>query len=72
MDLGHGFHETRQGLRFTLSEPGRLEMLGRLLRLNHERHAAEVAQGINGKAGKKPRGPGKRGNRKPDSGPSLL
>jgi hypothetical protein len=43
LDLGHGFHPTKQGLRYTLSEPARREVLARLLRLNHERHAAEVA-----------------------------
>jgi hypothetical protein len=46
LDLGHGFHETKQGLRFTISEPARREVLGRLLRLNHERYAEEVSQGL--------------------------
>ena len=27
LDLGHGFHETKQGIRFTLSEPARREVL---------------------------------------------
>ncbi|MBI3909692.1 MAG: hypothetical protein HY320_02010 [Armatimonadetes bacterium] len=31
LDLGHGFHETRQGVRYTLSEPARREVLARLL-----------------------------------------
>lgn len=44
LDLGHGFHETRQGTRFTISEPARREVLARLLTLNHQRHAEEVAQ----------------------------
>lgn len=44
--LGHGFHETRQGTRFTVSETARREILGRLLRLNHERYAEEAAQGL--------------------------
>jgi hypothetical protein len=43
LDLGHGFHETRQGIRFTMSEAARREVLDRLLALNHERHAAEIA-----------------------------
>jgi len=44
-DLGleHGFHETKQGLRYTISETARREVLDRLLLLNHERHAQEVA-----------------------------
>lgn len=43
LDLGHDFHETRQGMRFTISEPARRKVLDRLLALNHERHAAEIA-----------------------------
>jgi hypothetical protein len=41
--LGHGFHDTKQGLRFTVSEPARRELLDRLLALNHQRHEEEVA-----------------------------
>jgi len=40
LTLGHGFHETKHGLRFTLSDPSRREVLSRLLSLNHARHAA--------------------------------
>ena len=47
--LGHGFHETKQGVRFTISEPARREVLQRLLKLNHERYAAEVKQGLHSK-----------------------
>jgi hypothetical protein len=46
LDLGHGFHETRQGVRYTISEPARREVLARLLKLNHERYAEEVRQGL--------------------------
>jgi hypothetical protein len=46
LDLGHGFHETAQGLRFTISEPARREVLSRLLQLNHERYEAEVKAGL--------------------------
>ncbi|MCS6954608.1 MAG: hypothetical protein NZM33_17355, partial [Bryobacteraceae bacterium] len=56
LDLGHGFHETRQGLRYTISEPARREILDRLLRLNHERYAQEVAQGLHEKQRGKTRG----------------
>jgi hypothetical protein len=57
---GHGFHETKQGMRYTI-------LLDRLLRLNHERYAEEVAQGLHekgakGKAAKK----GKASNGKGD------
>ena len=46
LDLDHGFHETKQGPRFTISESARREVLARLLNLNHERYAAEVQQGL--------------------------
>jgi len=46
LDLGHGFHQTKQGIRFTLSEPARREVLARLLKLNHERYEEEVRQGL--------------------------
>src|SRR5262249_14313366 len=49
LDLGHGFHPTKQGLRYTISEAARREVLGRLLKLNHERYAEEVAKGLHGK-----------------------
>jgi hypothetical protein len=45
LDLGHGFHETAQGVRYTISEAARREVLGRLLELNHQRYAEEVAAG---------------------------
>jgi hypothetical protein len=51
LELGHGFHETKQGVRFTISEPARREVLQRLLKLNHERYAEEVKQGLHGKKG---------------------
>jgi hypothetical protein len=43
LDLDHGFHETAQGMRHTIGPTARTEVLDRLLELNHERHAAEVA-----------------------------
>jgi hypothetical protein len=45
LDLGHDFHETTQGIRFTISETARREVLARLLKLNHERCAEELAEG---------------------------
>lgn len=47
--LDHGFHDTRQGLRFTVGEPARREILDLLLELNHARHAEEVAAGLHDK-----------------------
>ncbi len=49
LDLGHGFHETKQGTRYTIGEPARREVLARLLQLNHERYAEEVKQGLHDK-----------------------
>lgn len=49
LELGHGFHKTPQGVRFTISEAARREVLARLLRLNHERYEEEVKQGLHDK-----------------------
>lgn len=46
LDLSHGFHETKQGLRYTISETARREVLDSLLALNHQRHAKEEAEKI--------------------------
>jgi hypothetical protein len=42
LDLGHGFHETRQGLRYTLKPTAQAEVLDRLLELNHQHNGREV------------------------------
>jgi hypothetical protein len=57
LDLGHGFHATKQGERYTLSEPARRTVLDRLLALNHQRYAEEVAAGLHEKKAKKPKKP---------------
>jgi DNA-binding GntR family transcriptional regulator len=69
LDLGHGFHDTKQGLRYTLSEPARREVLDRLLRLNHERYAEEVAQGLHDRCVAKRRS---RKRKQPDLGAGTL
>ncbi len=51
LELGHGFHETKQGVRFAICEPARREVLQRLMKLNHERYADEMKQGLHGKKG---------------------
>ena len=51
LELGHGFHETEQGVRFTIREAARRQVLTRLLELNHQRYAEEVAAGLHGKKG---------------------
>jgi hypothetical protein len=49
LDLGHGFHATKQGERYTLSESARRTVLDRLLALNHLRYAEEVKAGLHEK-----------------------
>jgi hypothetical protein len=50
LDLGHGFHDTKFGIRFTFAPIPRQEVRDRLLELNHERYAQEVRQGLHDKA----------------------
>jgi hypothetical protein len=45
LKLDHGFYETKQGGRFTISELARREVLQRLLKLNHDRYVEEMKQG---------------------------
>jgi hypothetical protein len=49
LDLGHDFHETKFGIRYTFAPVPRQEVLDRLLELNHERYAEEVKQGLHDK-----------------------
>jgi Eco57I restriction-modification methylase/MmeI, target recognition domain len=49
LKLDHGFYETKEGIQFTVSEDVHREILARLLRLNHERYAEEVRQGLHEK-----------------------
>jgi Fe-S cluster assembly scaffold protein SufB len=73
--LGHAFHKTAQGVRFTISEVARREVLGRLLALNHSRYEEEVKMGLHAKKAKakaeskgKKRGGGEAGERGRDTG----
>ncbi len=52
LPLGHGFHETAQGVRYTIHESARREVLSRLLKLNHERYEEEVQAGLHEAKGK--------------------
>ena len=67
LDLGHGFHETKQGVRYTISEAARRTVLDRLLALNHQRHAEEEAE----KAAQAVSAPVKRGRKKKDRADKL-
>ena len=46
IDLGHGFHETQQGVRFTISPQARVDVLDKLLALNQYRYDQEIKQGL--------------------------
>ncbi|WP_341770493.1 type IIL restriction-modification enzyme MmeI [Aquabacterium commune] len=53
LDLGHDFHEVsylpeNDRVRFTISEPARIEALRRLSELNRQRYEEEVAAGLHG------------------------
>ena len=56
ISLDHGFHDTAQGVRFTISAPARREVLRRLLELNHQRHAEEESRGLTGAKGRRTAG----------------
>jgi hypothetical protein len=47
--LDHDLHDTAQGVRFTISESARREVLDRLLALNHRRNEMEVKAGLHNK-----------------------
>ena len=64
LELDHGFQKSKQGVRYTISEAARQEVLDRLLALNHQRHAEEVA----GVAALTVAVPRKRGRKPKDSG----
>lgn len=49
LELGHDFHDTHFGVRFTFEPVARQEILDRLLELNHERYADEVRRGLHAK-----------------------
>jgi hypothetical protein len=51
--LDHHHWDTPQGMRFTVSPGAKEELLDRLLELNHQRYAEEVAAGLHDKKGKK-------------------
>jgi hypothetical protein len=54
IELGHGFHETQQGMRFTISPKARVDVLDKLLALNHYRYEQEVKQGLHSGKGRGP------------------
>lgn len=69
LPLNHDFWETRQGMRFTVGPEARVELLDRLLELNHERFAEEVRLGLHDK--KANRAPSRRARSAPTA-PALF
>jgi hypothetical protein len=83
LPLDHGFHETKQGLRYTIGDAARVEVLDRLLALNQERYAEEVKAGLHPDAKAKaatkaaakaraPAGPVKKRGKKANAGQAGL
>lgn len=72
LDLGHAFHETPQGIRYTLHEDTRREVLTRLLALNHARYEEEVKAGLHDKKKGKAKAKPTRSQKKPKSQMALL
>ena len=60
LSLAHGFHQTKQGVRYAIDEPARRLILERLVALNHQRHADELAVGARPKRITRGGGRGKR------------
>jgi hypothetical protein len=54
IELGHGFHETRQGVRFTISPQARVDVMDKLLALNHYWYRQEVQRGLHSRKGRGP------------------
>ncbi|MER7760235.1 DNA methyltransferase [Streptomyces sp. NPDC097619] len=71
--LDHGFHDTRQGPRYTVGPVVRQEILDRLLEENQRRYAAEVAAGLHDKkSAKKKAAPAQRKSKPPEEEPPSL
>jgi hypothetical protein len=52
IELRHGFYETQQGVRFSISPQARVDVLDKLLALNHYRYEQEVRQGLHSGKGR--------------------
>lgn len=70
--LDHGFHDTRQGPRYTVGPVVRQEILDRLLDENQRRYAAEVAAGLHDKKGAKKQAAPQRKSKPPEEEPPSL
>jgi hypothetical protein len=70
LELDHHHWETSQGVRFTVSPAAKDELLDRLLELNHQRYAEEVAAGLHDKKSRK--APAKRAKAVDENQESML
>jgi hypothetical protein len=68
LDLGHDFFETTQGIRYTISDSARRQLLSRLLKLNHGRYAEKKGSDC---TRRRPRRSPRRRNRRRHKRPSL-
>lgn len=73
LDLEHSFRDTAQGVRFAISQTARERVIDRLMELNHQRYAEEVAKGQHDKRAPKgkTRGTRAKGNGGDSSSPLL-
>lgn len=68
LGLAHNFWETRQGVRFTIGPEVRVELLDRLLELNHARYTEEITSGMHSENSRRPR----KAQRQPSSSVAAL
>ena len=72
VDLEHDFRDTIQGVRYTISETARREVLYRLLELNHRRYKEEVEQAKPSKGKEKSKAAPKRKKKAPAQAATLF
>jgi hypothetical protein len=60
--LDHGFHSVALETRYTIGPAAQREILDRLLELNHQRYAEEVAAGLHDKGKKRATAPARKTN----------
>ncbi|MFJ8448388.1 Eco57I restriction-modification methylase domain-containing protein [[Kitasatospora] papulosa] len=69
LDLQHGFHQTRQGTRLSMDPTAQVEILDRLLELNHTRYQEEQKAGLHVPGARKKSAPKRKPAAKPDPTP---
>jgi Eco57I restriction-modification methylase/restriction-modification enzyme MmeI-like protein len=72
LNVERDFNETKLGIRFTISEQTRREVLARLLALNHKRHAEEEREELHDKKNKAKRAASLRGRATSNSAGNLV